>query len=1167
MKRTTSPFYARRAFILSLLSFVAVAALVTFGVSARRGRIEAARARALSATNNQTAANRINNADDKDPNSPNAVGISATLTDNITPGTTKVAPGSTIDYTAVITSTGGAGEDATLVNYNAPLDANTTYLNGSVHASPIAFNDTYNWIGNTQLDTTARALPAVTANDVAVNATLPAVGTDTFNVVTQTNAATSLAGTVTLAANGSFVYTPPVGRPNVADGASVNDSFTYTITNSADVTLVGTGTVTITLTGRVWYLQAGAAGDGRSNTPSSSPSAMSTAADKSTDIFYIFSNASSLSGLFTVDAGQQLLGQGVNLVVNIPTLGSVTLFNSAAPTPTTTNGGNCVTLAGAPGNNTLSGFNIGNCTGGTAIIGSNVGTLNVSTLSINTNGGGLDLTGVGTPTVSVVLGGLTSSAGARNVNLVGLNGTFTLAGGTLSGATGNALHVDGGNAGLTYSGVIQNSGGRQVNIINKSSGTVALSGAVNGTGTGIFLDANGTSTINFTGGVVLSTGTNDAFTATGGGTINVCDEAVCNPAATGGLVNTLTTTTGTALNVVNTTIGVNKLEFQKIISNGSGTANGIVLNNAGTGGLTVAGNGGTCTTVGTTCTGGHISNKTGADGTGNGIGIYVNNTSNVSITRMKLNDFSNYAVRGTTVTNFTMNNCFIDGANGNNGGADEGTIIFDGLFGTSSFSGDTIKGGVEDNFRITNASGTSNVTIDSCTIRDNHTTSGNDNVHLRTNISASITAHVTNNVFAVAGGDHIQTIASDQSSMTIVATGNSLSGGHPNSLLQGITISGGNATPSDSTEVVRFNISNNGTAGAPMTGTIQGGAININQGSGNGNWQGQVVNNFIGAAASSCSGASQSSGVRLENHSKGVLIGIVSNNTIRQTCGAGGGISISAGDTTASGLGNGPLNATVQNNIVDVATPTPGSFDHGIVMVAGNLSGNTNQVCYDLLNNTSEGSHVVGSSGFAYRTRQRFDSTVRMPGYTGLARSTANVITYQSGRPNTAIAGDGGTFSVSVEPVTGGGFLNTSPAGSPCTQPIVPSMMANPAEELAHNQTENGQLNLAANTAPPTPIAGMASPLVDFAVPTVINRNHDSDVNNARRSHHPQFTRSTGGRNNQRSIRSRWSNWNPACRQGRHNQVSSNGEHAASSKTGEPPRDNQLRPRLAVNPD
>jgi len=319
----------------------------------------------------------------------------------------------------------------------------------------------------------------VTANDVAVNA--PA-GTDTFTVTAIGGGATALGGVVTLASpTGSFVYTPPLGRPNIADGATVQDSFTYTITNSADPTLTSTGTVRINLTGRVWYLQAGAAGDGRSNTPSGNPSAMSTAADKSTDFFYIFSNAGSLNGLFTVDAGQQLLGQGVNLVVS-----SITLFTAAAPTPTTTNtAGSCVTLAGAPGNNTLSGFNIGNCTGGTAIAGSNVGTLTVSTLSINTNGRGLDLTGSGNPAVNIILGGLTSTGGTKNVNLVNLGGTLTLAGGTLSGASGNAFDVSGGTSTITYTGNITNSGGKQVNIANKTGGSATFDGAVNGTGTGI----------------------------------------------------------------------------------------------------------------------------------------------------------------------------------------------------------------------------------------------------------------------------------------------------------------------------------------------------------------------------------------------------------------------------------------------------------------------------------------------------------------------------------------------------------------------------------------------------------------------------------------------------------------------------------------------------------
>src|SRR6266480_4234636 len=430
MKSTpTLRFSIKRLLLLTLIAFVAVAAMLGIAASANRAN-RAARAHAALAANSKAAINpSVQN--DKQPQAPLAPSMTATLTDNVT-AATKVVPGGTINYTAVITNNGAASpaDDATSVIYSDTLSANTTLVAGSVHASPIAFNDTYNWVGNTQLDTSARALPAVTANDLAVN---PPGGTDTFTVTAIAGGATSLGGTVTLASpSGAFTYTPPLGRPNLADGASVNDTFTYTITNNVDPSLTSTGTVTITLTGRVWYLQAGAAGDGRSNTPSSSPAAMSTLADKNTDVFYIFSNGASLNGPFSVDAGQQLLGQGVNLVVN-----AITLFTSGAAPTTTNTAGSCVALAGAPGNNTLSGFNIGNCTGGTAITGANVGTLNVSTLSINTNGGGLDLTGVGSPTVSVVLGGLTATGGTVGANLVGMNGTITLAGGTLSGASGS----------------------------------------------------------------------------------------------------------------------------------------------------------------------------------------------------------------------------------------------------------------------------------------------------------------------------------------------------------------------------------------------------------------------------------------------------------------------------------------------------------------------------------------------------------------------------------------------------------------------------------------------------------------------------------------------------------------------------------------------------------
>src|SRR5882672_9260467 len=202
----------RRLFLLTLVSLFAVAALLGIAASANKAN-RAAKAQAEQAAVNAKSAVVITNSNGKQqPNAPNTAVIVATLTDN-TAAATKVAPGGVINYTATVTNNGAASpaDDATNLNFSAPLDANTTLVAGSVHASPLAFNDTYNWVGNTQLDTAARALPAVTANDVAVN---PPAGTDTFTLTGIAGGATALGGTVTLTAGtGAFVYTPPVGRP------------------------------------------------------------------------------------------------------------------------------------------------------------------------------------------------------------------------------------------------------------------------------------------------------------------------------------------------------------------------------------------------------------------------------------------------------------------------------------------------------------------------------------------------------------------------------------------------------------------------------------------------------------------------------------------------------------------------------------------------------------------------------------------------------------------------------------------------------------------------------------------------------------------------------------------------------------------------------------------
>src|SRR5205085_7101535 len=94
--------------------------------------------------------------------SPAAVGpITASLTDNVPATNPTPKPGQTITYTATITNTGST--DATGAAFSDTPDANTTLVNGSVHASPVTGNDSYTTVANTVLEVgvTPSGAPAV----------------------------------------------------------------------------------------------------------------------------------------------------------------------------------------------------------------------------------------------------------------------------------------------------------------------------------------------------------------------------------------------------------------------------------------------------------------------------------------------------------------------------------------------------------------------------------------------------------------------------------------------------------------------------------------------------------------------------------------------------------------------------------------------------------------------------------------------------------------------------------------------------------------------------------------------------------------------------------------------------------------------------------------------
>jgi hypothetical protein len=268
--------------------------------------------------------------------------------------------------------------------------------------------------------------------------------------------------------------------------------------------------------------------------------------------------------------------------------------------------------------------------------------------TIDSNGGpAIDISGA---SISLPLSFLRSTnsttTGVSLVNAFGGVGGTTLSSssGQIAdpvGASGTAFNVSGGNGNISFGGPIIGTSGFDVAVANRTGDTVSFTGAITdngGAGSGISLTSNTGGVISFTGTLLLSTGANAAFTATGGGTVTSTDTS-----------STLATTTGTALNVANTTIGAGGLKFKSISAGtaASGPANGIILNTTGaSGGLTVAG-------TGSANSGGTIQHTTAA-------GISLTSTKGPSFNNMKIQTTGQSGVSGKTVTDFTFTNGLID---------------------------------------------------------------------------------------------------------------------------------------------------------------------------------------------------------------------------------------------------------------------------------------------------------------------------------------------------------------------------------------------------------------------------------------------------------------------------------------------------------------------------
>jgi hypothetical protein len=612
-------------------------------------------------------------------------------------------------------------------------------------------------------------------------------------------------------------------------------------------------------------------------------------------------------------------------------------------------------------------------------------------------------------------GNVSMNGGDAGIDVAnGSNGEFSFSANTnVNNPTGSAITVQNSTGGLnfTYSGLFTKNNNSATGILvqNNAGGNVTFNGATKllstGTATAVNLASNGSTSILFAGGGLnITTTSGSGFSATGGGTVQVTSAP-----------NTVTSTTGTAVNIQNTTIGAGNVTFQSVSA--SGGANGIVLNNTGTGGFSVTG-------TGALASGGTIVNTTGGDGAVSGNGVYLNNARSVSLAYMNFSGHGNHAVRGLEVTGFTMDRVRITGTNGTNvAGEGEGGVYFHGLYGSASITRSYIEGGVLDNVRVVNTSGTlDRLVMNNDTIGHNGNT-GSDGVFLQADVSAVFKATIQNSRFTGSRGDQTQMSARGLSNVDFVYTGNTLTNNHPAALPQnfGVAISSG-GLGAGYNPTVTYNVSNNVINDIGSTG------ISIGKGGvGAGSFTGTVNGNQIGTAGVANSGSAQGSAIVVDIVGGGSHTSTITNNTIRQFTNYG--ILAQSGNTTAGG-GQGYMTLTIRGN--NIAQPSPASASalfptSGIRVVTGTNAGDTSKNCVVLGGTVASEKNVVtgtGTNGGSdLRLFERFTTILGVPGYAGASNDNAAMDAFLTAR-NTLT-----TVSATNNVAAGGpGFSGTCPA-------------------------------------------------------------------------------------------------------------------------------------------
>jgi hypothetical protein len=904
----------------------------------------------------------------------------------------------TIDPTGLAT---GVAPGAATITATAQAASGTAILTVfNPNQPPVAEPDTFSAIGNFTVPVSA---PGVLANDTDPDANPLQAVAGTFP--------TANGGTFTLNADGSFTYLS-------AAGFTGEDEVGYEIT---DGLATASSMVTFVVPTRVWYVanDGTAPGDGRDASPFTELKLAEAASLAGETIFVLAGDGSSNGldeGIVLKDA-QSLTGQGVPANVTASLNGETVVLLAAGSAPQLTRGDAGATVALAQ-DNTVQGMDVAS-TAGAGIAGAGFGTLTAGSVSVSAAGGpSLDLSS-GTAAAAFAELSSAGSAGA-GLRLVNVGGLLSAPTGSIVGAAGTGIEVSGGNAAVTYGGNVASVGPRPVSVAGRTGGTLTLSGTIASTGQGILVQGNGGGTIAFTGaskslstgvnhgvelvsntgaavqfaggGLAVATTTGEAFRASGGGTVTVT-----------GVGNTLTAVGGAALRVANTTIGAAGITFRSVAATGG--ANGIVLENTGSlNGMQVTGTG-----------------VAGSGGTIQGTsedGVYLESTRSISLAWMEIRDNLANGIAGTSVSGFALDNASVLD-NGDDASADEGGIRFYNLSGSASVSGTTVAGSVKDNVRVANTSGVlDRLTVSGSTFAANQLVTGEHGLHVSAAGTAVLNLTLDGNQFTASRTNQLRVSLAGAAQSDVLISGNTFANTHPAIApgAGGVVLENTGGSPT-----LTYTVSGNAIRGA------LGSALVVHEGIGEGTFSGTISGNTIGLAGVTNSGSAQGSGISLIGLGAGTHTVAVTNNQVRQYNNYG--VLLQIGD--ASFGGHGTLNATVTGNTI--AEPGTAPFSkNGIHLNAGLTSGDDPQVCLDIggagaLANSITGSGSGGAAGTDFRLRQRFLTTVRLPGYAGANNDNAAVTAFVQGRNGGSPTG----LTQNTVSTGGGGYVG----GAACPQP------------------------------------------------------------------------------------------------------------------------------------